>query len=363
MKEREPVLIRSRFERSAALALAVLFVLSFLPARIAHAFRDPSAPPRPLVHLPADQANHPADHNEWWYVVGHLNAGKRRFGFEVTFFRLAHLQAPGLPAPVTVYRTDVAITDEAAHRFHHTVSYYFPGQARISSRTLSVQVGGAALTGATPTRMSLRAGLAGGSIRLSLSSKRSPMYVVGRGYLPFGGGFTYYYSLTDIASSGTLSLGGHTYAVSGVSWLDHQWGNWSWQSVRGWTWMALQLSNGVQLSVFDVRGTKTHVRAASVLLANGSLRTLSGVRIRSLSTWTSPHTGGHYPSRWVVTIPALKAVLHVEPAVLDQEVAVPNQKAGSYWEGSGRITGTFGGKPVGGLSYTELTGYAAGFIG
>ena len=44
-------------------------------------------------------------------------------------------------------------------------------------------------------------------------------------------------------------------------------------------------------------------------------------------------------------------------------VAVPNQKAGSYWEGSGAIRGTFGGKRVTGLSYTELTGYAAGFIG
>jgi predicted secreted hydrolase len=317
----------------------------------------------PLVHFPADQANHPANHNEWWYVVGHLHQGRHTFGYEVTIFRLAHFQVPGFPSPVTIYRTDVAITDEAAHRFHHKVMYYFPASAHLSTRTLDIRVGGAALSGATPTAMRLTASLPGGSIGLRLSSVRAPMYVGGRGYIPFGRGFTYYYSLTDVTTSGTLVVGGRTYRVSGISWLDHQWGNWSWQSVRGWTWMALQLRNGVQLSVFDVRGARNRVREASVLLTGGRLLTLPDARVRSLGTWISPHTGGRYPSRWIVTIPALRATLHVQPTVLDQEVSVPNQKAGSYWEGSGRITGVFEGKPITGLSYTELTGYAAGFTG
>ena len=120
------------------------------------------------------------------------------------------------------------------------------------------------------------------------------MYVGGRGYLPFGAGFTYYYSLTDIVTAGTLTVGGKSYPVSGVSWLDHQWGDWIWQSVRGWTWMALQLDNGVQLSVFDVRGVQGQVRFVSILLANGRLETLSAASIRALSSWISPHTGGRY---------------------------------------------------------------------
>jgi predicted secreted hydrolase len=343
--------------------LACILTAAAVAAPGAQAFHNPAAAPRPLVHLPADQANHPADHNEWWYVVGHVHQGGRTFGYEVTIFRLAHLQAPGLPAPVTIYRTDVAITDETARRFHHQVSYYFPASAHVSSKALDVHVGSAALSGPTPADMNLSATLPGGSIHLRLSSARPPMYVGGRGYIPFGSGFTYYYSLTDVATSGTLSVGGHAFRVSGISWLDHQWGNWNWQSVRGWTWMALQLSNGVQLSVFDVRGRTTHVREASVLLSGGRLLTLPDARVRSLSTWISPHTGGHYPSRWIVMIPALHMNLRVEPTVLDQEVSVPNQKAGSYWEGSGRVTGVFEGKHVTGLSYTELTGYAAGFIG
>jgi predicted secreted hydrolase len=125
--------------------------------------------------------------------------------------------------------------------------------------------------------------------------------------------------------------------------------------------MALQLNNGIQLSVFDFHGTAERVRAASVSTGDGATLTDSGVTITGLGTWRSPHTGGRYPSGWIVTIPALRATLHVTPTVRDQEVIAPGQKSGSYWEGSGRIAGTFEGKPVTGQSYTELTGFAAGF--
>jgi predicted secreted hydrolase len=184
------------------------------------------------------------------------------------------------------------------------------------------------------------------------------MYVGGRGYIPFAGGYTYYYSLTDLTANGVIALKGKTYHVTGISWLDHQWGNWSWTATAGWTWMALQLNNGTQLSIFDVRSKTAPYLAASVLPKSGKTETVRGVVVKALGSWHSPHTGGTYPSGWIVTIPSLKAVLHVTPAVRDQEVVAPQQPAASYWEGSGRISGTFGGKTVSGLSYTELTGYA-----
>lgn len=317
----------------------------------------------PLVHLPADQANHPKDANEWWYVVGHVHAGTHTFGYEVTVFRLSHLRPPGFSAPIKLFRTDIAITDETSHRFLQHVSYYFPQSASVSSGSLTVRVGSAVLTGSSPRHMTLKASLPDGKLSVRLSSRRPPMYVGGRGYLPFGNSFTYYYSLTDLATTGSITERGATYPVSGISWLDHQWGNWAWTSIRGWTWMALQLSNGVQLSVFDFRGSKARVRAASVLLAGGKLRTIRSATISASGSWTSPHTGATYPDRWVVRIPPLHATLHIVPTVHDQEVVSPGQKAASYWEGSGRVQGTFNGKAVTGLSYTELTGFAAGLAG
>jgi predicted secreted hydrolase len=186
------------------------------------------------------------------------------------------------------------------------------------------------------------------------------MYVGGRGYIPFGGGFTYYYSLTDLATTGTLTLHGAAYTVTGISWLDHQWGNWSWSAIQGWTWMALQLGNGVQLSVYDFHSASGRLKAASVLLSNGKQRTSYDATIKSTGTWLSPHTKGVYPSGWIVRIPSLHAVLHVRPTVLDQELIFLQDPAGSYWEGSGHVNGTWKGSAVTGDSYTELTGYAPG---
>ncbi len=311
-----------------------------------------------LVHLPADQAAHTHAHNEWWYVVGHLHRGKRYFGYEVTTFKIDHVRPPGFSSPVTLYRTDVAITDIVHRRFDHQITYWFPEGQTLSTHALDIHVGNVLLQGATAASMHLQAHMPLGRVALQLSSKKPAMDVGGRGYLSFGNGYTYYYSLTDLASRGSLSVAGRRYSVGGISWLDHQWGNWSWRSFRGWTWMALQLDSGVQLSLFDVRGAKQGTRLVSVLLQNGRLRTLRRLTITPTGTWVSPHTGARYPSGWTLRIPGMRAVLRVQPSVLDQEMTVPGQRRASYWEGTGRTSGTFLGKSAHGFSYTELTGYA-----
>ena len=59
----------------------------------------------------------------------------------------------------------------------------------------------------------------------------------------------------------------------------------------------------------------------------------------------------------------MRATLRVVPTLKDQEVV--SREAGhlsAYWEGSGRITGTWKGSRVSGASYTELTGFAGKFI-
>jgi predicted secreted hydrolase len=314
----------------------------------------------PLVSLPADQAAHPKTHNEWWYVVGHMRSGARTFGYEVTIFKFLDVRPPGFSSAVSVYRTDIAITDETGKRFHQKVTYYFPQSASLSASTLNARVGNASLVASGANDLNLHAAFSKMSISLHLHSARPPMYVGGRGYINFGTQFTYYYSLTDLTSTGTITVNGQRFSVKGISWLDHQWGDWSWAGAKGWTWMALQLGNGTQLSLFDVRAFGTPILFASVLDKAGKTVTVPGVTIKSTGSWHSPHTGATYPSGWTVRIPALKAVFHVTPTVKDQELIAQNQPQGSYWEGSGRVTGTYGGKAVTGYSYTELTGYAGG---
>jgi predicted secreted hydrolase len=346
--------------RATALVVVVVLILALIGSAGVTSASALRSGPQPLVHFPADQAGHPSATYEWWYAVGHLKTSGRTFGYEVTIFKIHHALLPGLAVPASLFRTDIAITDEGAKRFHHRVTYYFPGAAHVSTSALDVHVGTASLAGATPQAMTLKASIPSGVIDLRLSSLRPVMRVGGRGYLAFGDGYTYYYSLTDLRSRGELRIGGHRYRVSGISWLDHQWGKWSWSSVHGWTWMALQLSNGVQLSVFDFRWATGSINGASVLLTNGHSRTIRGTSIMATGSWKSPHSHAVYPFGWVVRIPGMRAVLRVAPSVKDQEVYVPGGGVGTYWEGSGRITGTWGGSTASGLSYTELTGYAGG---
>ncbi len=340
----------------AALAVLLLGAISGAPGvRAAVPKATDSAP---LVHFPADQAAHPANGNEWWYVVGHMKSGSHTFGYEVTIFKFLNVKPPGFSTPLSIYRTDIAITDENAKAFHQHVTYYFPQSAKLSSSTLNARVGNASLVATGTNDMNLHASFAKFTVALHLHSQRAPMYVGGRGYVNFGDQFTYYYSLTDLATTGALTVKGHRYTVTGISWLDHQWGDWAWTGAQGWTWMALQLQNGVQMSLFDVRETGKPILFASVITKDGVTHTYPNITITASGSWHSPHTGATYPTHWVVHIPALHAVFAVAPTVRDQEVVSPHQPRASYWEGSGRVTGKYGGKAVTGDSYTELTGFA-----
>jgi predicted secreted hydrolase len=86
--------------------------------------------PRELV-FPRDHGPHPEFREEWWYVTGNLDAaGGERFGFELTFFRVA--LAPNTVAAASgndmasmwrsrqIYVAHFAITDVARNRFKST---------------------------------------------------------------------------------------------------------------------------------------------------------------------------------------------------------------------------------------------------
>lgn len=349
-----------QFNRLIVLLCAVLPSLTFLSTRVlARPQFGRMRTATPLVRLPADQAAHPHVHNEWWYVVGHLKSGRRTFGYELTIFKFTNIRPPGFSTPLSLYRTDVALTDEQGKRFYHHLTPYFPNSATVSDRSLSIHIGPTVLRGTSLHDMHLQTRVASSSFNLHLNSTRPPLYVGGRGYLPFGKGFTYYYSLTDIATTGTLRFKGSSYSVTGVSWMDHQWGNWAWNDISGWTWMCLQLDNGIQLSVFDFRGYGRHTQAANILNRQGKTIVTTNTTIRPSGTWTSPHTTGVYPASETVAVPTARAHLVVKPTISDQELVFPQDKRGSYWEGSSTVSGTYAGKRVTGVAYLELTGYVA----
>jgi predicted secreted hydrolase len=301
-----------------------------------------------FVHLPADQAAHPGTQNEWWYVVGHLTAGGHRFGYEVQI--IVTTNAVGAATPP---ETEVAITDQTTGQYFTNTSVYTPAQTSFSSTSLDAVEPTATLTGPM-NAMHLTATMPSGSINLTLDALGPALYSDGTGLMPFLGGSSYYYSLPDVASAGTIVENGQTYRVAGQSWLDHQWGDWDWGTALKWTWMSLQLADGDSLNLWDIFSSGTENSYATVLHPDGSEQIVAVDPLAPGTSGfvTSPTTGQRYGSCWQVDIPSLGAHLKVVASPRLQEI----QDLGGIFEGDSDVTGSYQGSPIVGKAYVEQLG-------
>ena len=315
------------------------------PAGISKPAAAPTAPAFPtFVHLPADQAAQPSAADEWWYVVGHLNADDHRFGYEVQI---------GGPAPYVL----IAITDKTTGAYYSQSQFYPPDQTSFSTTALDVRTPSATLSGPMDA-MRLHARLPAGEINLTLSARGPALYNNGTGLMPFLGGTSYYYSLPRLASRGTLTENDHTYPVTGESWLDRQWGTWDWSTLQKWTWMALQLSNGDRINLWDNFAQGGEFHYATVLHPDGTeeIVAINPLADGTSDFWTSPATGNRYGTRWIVNIPALDASLTVVAQPQGQEIQWNSWLFKGIYEGASSVTGRYRGKPITGQAYVEQLG-------
>ena len=333
--------------------------------------------------FPADHGPHPEFRNEWWYVTGNLDSDTgRRFGFELTIFRFS-LTPQAVDASTSnsawrsnqVYIGHFALTDAAKRQFH--VAQRFSrgslGLAGAVAQPFRVWLDDWSITG---TRSSgpvvaeykfglpwkLQAGDGEISLNLTLTPRKAPVLngVDGLSQKAAAeGNASYYYSITRLRTDGTIRIGDEELLVSGLSWLDREWGSSALSAEQqGWDWYALQLSDGSDLMFYNLRrndGSQDIHSAGTLTMADGSSVYLSGedLEIEVLDTWNSPH-GGQYPMAWQITAPLHELNLRVDP-VLDAQELITTVR---YWEGAVDVTGTRGESPIAGRGYVELTGYA-----
>jgi predicted secreted hydrolase len=209
------------------------------------------------------------------------------------------------------------------------------------------------------------------AIDLTLTEDAPPVLHGERGFSQKGskpGNATHYYSLTRMPTEGFLSLEGERYAVKGDSWMDHEFGtSFLEPDQRGWDWFSIQLSDGSDLMMFQLRRADGTVDPQS----SGTLaqRARPSRRLRAPDftlapgrVWTSPQSQGAYPVEWKIAVPAEGLELSVTPAVDAQELTGPRSGV-SYWEGAIDVVGTKGGQPISGRGYLEMTGYAGPAMG
>jgi predicted secreted hydrolase len=173
------------------------------------------------------------------------------------------------------------------------------------------------------------------------------------------GNASYYYSLTRMPTKGTIRLGGENLNVTGLAWMDREWSTSSLGADQiGWDWFALQLADGQDFMLYQLRrknGDTDPASSGTLVGPEGGARPLSSAdfSIESLAQWTSPRSGAVYPARWRVRVPSEELDVEIRPLLPDQELDVSFR----YWEGAVALDGTRRGRPVQGRGYVELTGY------
>ncbi len=358
--------------------------------------------PRTFV-FPADHGPHAGYRTEWWYFTGNLDSpAGRRFGFQLTFFRnalappgeveeaergsawaageawLAHFALTDTGAGGGSFRADERLARGAAGLAGARLETGPEGEGRLFVRTedWSIAPAGETEAGApgdpsSPAALAplrLRAVQPGAAIDLRLTAVRPPVLhgrpgEVGlsrKGSRP--GAASYYYTIPRFETRGTVTAGGETFAVRGLSWLDREWSTSALSEEQvGWDWFALQLSDGRDLMLYRLRladGGSDPASSGTLMTPDGEGAHLGvgDFEIEPTGSWTAPG-GAVYPSGWRVRVPSAGIDLAVDPVRRAQELDL--QETGlRYWEGAVDARGEAAGRSVTGRGYVELTGYA-----
>ncbi len=321
--------------------------------------------------FPRDHGQHPEFRTEWWYFTGNLASQEgRRFGYQLTFFRTALLPEPVWRASRWAFRdayiAHFALTDVEAEKFHHDqrVARGALNLAHAVFDSLKAHVGDWSMTGGNGG-MQLKAESSFGSISFSLDHDRPPVLHGQNGLVRRGqqaGEASYYYSLPDLRTIGTLRLFDQAYQIEGVSWMDHEFFTGpEMGEAQGWDWMSLHLSDSTAIMLYLFRDRERNILPASggtLIFGDGSQRQvrMSDFEVSPLSWWTSSKSGGKYPISWKLRIDNYQ--LELTTPVKNQELDTRTTTGVIYWEGYIEATGSSGGERIQGTGYLEMTGYA-----
>jgi predicted secreted hydrolase len=321
--------------------------------------------------FPADHGPHPDFQVEWWYYTGNLTGEDgRHFGYQLTFFRRALVadvpERNSHLATRDVYMAHFALSDASGERFYAFERFSRDGGELAGAegdpfRVFLEDWSAQAVPGVDAMRLRADAG----EVALDLTIENTkPAALQGDQGLsqkgPTPGNASYYYSLTRMESTGEVRIGEIRYAVRGLSWMDREWSTSALEGgVVGWDWFSVQLDNDRELMIYllrDAEGRLSPFSAGSIVREDGTTIALSrdDVTVTALGEWRSPRSGAKYPSGWRMHIPAEQVDIELQPWLRDQELPVTVV----YWEGAVRVQGSYGGQPVVGNGYVELTGYA-----
>jgi predicted secreted hydrolase len=309
---------------------------------------------QPVIDPAKDLNPHPRNSDgDSYYIISYLEGGGHKF--TVLFHLMVIVKSLGTPVAQLV----ISVFDETTGvYFSRELNEYWLNDTTVKPVGLDITMPWGHLSG-TIDQLSVEGHLADAKAQLDMKLTLKacgpvlPNLLIGM--IPFSNGIDYEYALPRMETSGTLTVGGEKYDVKGSSWLDREWGVFG---PSKWTWMNIQLDNGVQISLWDEQEDDSNPNSyvggsrkfATILEPNGQL-IVTTVEIKELDYWTSPKTTKKYAKRWSVTIPG-RADLKVELLKDDQEIE--STIGINRIEGKARVDGTYEKKNVSGVTMAEM---------
>ncbi|MES2785290.1 MAG: lipocalin-like domain-containing protein [Pseudomonadota bacterium] len=197
------------------------------------------------------------------------------------------------------------------------------------------------------------------SFDLNMSQEGPPLIVWGTGVNEGAGSApplqrnNYYYSFTNLRSSGTITIGSEKLPVTGVTWMDHEYGAFgSSQHPVKWILEAMQLDNGWSISNYTVEVPVLNKPAkgkATILAPDGRVWYVDTIVTPFGRTWTSPQSGRTYFMEIRVDISDFDASLTVTSLIEAQEFT----GTAPVYEGVASAVGVFLGARVTGTAWNE----------
>lgn len=311
--------------------------------------------------FPRDHGPHEGFQTEWWYFTGNLLDKKgREFGYQLTIFR--NNISPNFNdhelKTKQIYMGHLAISDIKFNRFYSYEIFQRGAGGLAGANSKEVWINNWQID---LQKMIIKAKQSDISIDLQLNSLKDIVLQGDRGLSQKStklGNASYYYSYTRLVSAGEINIGGNSYKVTGLSWMDREWSTSALGDEQaGWDWFALQLSDNTDLMYYQLREKHgiSEYSQGSLVDAESKKRNIKkeDIEVQVLDYWVSPETKIRYPSKWQINIVKEKLSLTLTAKIKNQE----HLFSYSYWEGAVSIKGVHNSKNLTGNGYVELTGY------
>jgi len=296
----------------------------------------------PSLELPADEAPHDFQ-AEWWYFNLHLidETGSRYALHDVVF------QVQQLESSRTLYVRQIGL-GAVASSTHHTAE-----RLRTTDEPLTdvpgdfkIVIGGGLVTGSDGERYQLVGSADSIDYDLTLATMAGFIAHDDDGLVDLGeSGVTYYYSRPRLEVAGTISIAGDERTVTGLGWLDKQWGNFQPVEVY-WDWASVQLEDGTDLmltNLYDMERRSIDVYATLRRPGRREQRlNADEFTFQPLGdTWYSARTETTYNTHWEVKVPSEGIEVLLTPLIVESEFASTFLGV-AYWEAGVDVIDTAG---------------------